>query len=812
MRHLLQDLRYATRVLARNPGFAAVALLTVGLGIGANTTIFSLVDAVLLRPLPYPNPDQLVGLGQWRNQKGQGYIQTGVSAPNIADIAKSGVFQYVAYFRFAGFNLTEGDRPESINGIQGSSELLPMFGIAPLMGRFFRPEEAEDGHDRVAVIGYHLWQMRYGSDPAILGKSIELDRKRYAVIGVMPASFRFTWDQEMDVFVPLVLTPEERSEAGRASSRDLQTQARLRAGLTVPQAQAAMDTLAADLARKYPAADAGWGFKVEPLHAAYYRNMRTPILIMMGAVLFVLLIACGNVANLLLARATGRKREVAVRIAIGATRGRLLAQLLTESLLLATCGGVLGLLLAYVGDRLLTASMTAYHLTLPNAKIVDIDWRVALFSLAVTVATGAIFGLAPAWATAKAALSSAMKEGGANTTAEGGRRRLRNGLVVCEIALALVLLTGAGLLVRTFVELGRVDLGIDPNGVVTMGLRLPAYKYPEAARQAAFYRDLMAKIGAIPGVKAAGAQGGGGNVFFQPEGQPAAQPGHEATASFNIVTPRFLDAMGTRLVAGRAFSDRDDADAPPVAIVSQTVAERYWPHESPLGRHLTVLARVYSGQSSSPRPLEIVGVAKDVRNEDLWQPEPAIYVPFAQKPSAGVFLAVRAAVPPLSLVPAIREAVRSLDKEQPVNRVRTMDEMVAQTYGSIRFPMTLLWIFSGLALVLSAVGLFGVMSYTMSRRTREIGIRIALGANRGDVLRLVLREALLMVAIGIGIGLTGALALSRVMAGYVYGITATDPLTFFAASALLTAVALLASYLPALRASRVSPIVALRFE
>jgi predicted permease len=813
MRTLLQDIRYGLRVLAKNPGFTAVAVLTLALGIGVNSAIFSLVDAVILRPLPYPDPEQLVGLGQWRNQKGEGYIQTGVSAPNIGDIAKTGIFQQVAYYRWSGFNITDGSRPESVDGIKASAELLPMFGIPPKLGRYLAPEEMQAGHDQVAIIGHSLWQLRYGSDPAILGKTIELDERRYTIVGVMPASFRFTWDREMDVFVPLVLSEEERSEAGRGTSRDLQTQARLKAGVSILQAQAAMNALADNLAEEYPAANKGWGIKVEPLHAAYHRHMQTPLLIMLGAVLFVLLIACANVANLLLARATGRKREVAIRIAVGATRRRLMAQLLTESLLLATLGGALGLLLAYAGDRLLTIAMSRYQFSLPNAKVIDIDWRVLLFSLAITIATGVIFGLAPSWATVKTDLNESLKEGGLSTTTESGRRRMRNALVVSEMALALVLLTGAGLLVRTFLRLVNVDLGIDPANVVTMGLRLPDYKYSSATQQALFYRELLERIPSTPGVKSVGLQSGGANVFFQPQGQPPAAPGQEPTAAYKSITPDFFQAMGTRLVAGREFSVRDAEGATPVAIISETVALRYWPHANPVGSRLTVLARVYSGQKSgADQPLEIVGVVKDVRNDDLWNPEPDVYVPFEQHPAPSVFLVVRTAVPPMSVMPGVRNAVLALDKEQPVNDIRTMSEMVSETYGAIRFPMTLLWIFAALALVLSAVGIFGVMSYSVSRRTQEMAIRMALGASRREVQRMVLREGLRVTALGVAIGLGAALTLGRVMAGYVYGITPTDPVTLVGASLLLTLVALLASYLPALRATRVNPMTALRYE
>ena len=813
MRTLLQDLKYGLRMLTKKPGFTAVAALTLALGIGANTAIFSLFDAVILRPLPYPSPEQLVGLGQWRNQKGEGYIQTGVSAPNITDIAKTNLFQQVAYYRWSELNITEGNRPERVEGIKASADLLPMFGVQPLLGRFFAPSEMQMGHDQVAILGHRLWKLRYGSDPAILGKSIDLDEKRYTIVGVMPASFRFTWDQEMDVFVPLALTPQELSETGRSTSRDLQTQARLKPGISVAEAQAAMNTLADNLAKEYPEADKGWGIKVEPLHAAYHRQMQTPLLIILGAVLFVLLIACANVANLLLARSTVRRREVAIRVALGASRRRLIAQLLTESVLLAALGGALGLLLAYAGDRLLTLELDRYQFSLPNAKVIDLDWRVLLFSLIITLATGIIFGLAPSLTSTKTDLNESLKEGSMSTTTEPGRRRLRSTLVVSEMALALVLLAGAGLLVRTFLRLMDVDLGIDPTNVLTLGISLPKYKYSSATQQSLFYQGLLQRLQSTPGVKPVGARGGYANIFFQPEGQAPAAPGQEPTAVYSSITPGYLNAMGTDLVAGREFSDSDAEGTTPVAIVSESVARRYWSHSSALGSHLTVLARIYSGKSTgASEPLEVVGVVKDVRNDNLWEAEPDIYVPFQQHPVPSVFLAVRTAVVPMSVVPAVRDAVLALDRDQPVHDAKTMTDIVTENYGAIRFPMTLVWIFAALALLLSAVGIFGVMSYSVSRRTREMAIRMALGAGRQEVLGLVLREGLIVATVGIAVGLVAALGLSRVMAGYVFGIKSTDPLTFTAASLLLIAVALLASYVPARRATKVDPTVALRYE
>jgi putative ABC transport system permease protein len=811
MRGILQDLRYGFRRLTKSPGFSAVVILTLALGIGLNASIFSVVSAVILRPLPYPNPEQLVGLGQWRQPKGGEYAQTGVSAPNIVDITSvKPIFQQVACFRWSDFNITDDDHPKAITGIKASLDLLPMFGVRPLLGRFFSPEEMQAGHDQVAIIGYGLWQRRYAADPAVLGRTIHFNKRPYTIVAVMPASFRFTWDEEMDVFVPLVLTPEELSEAGRETTRDLQTQARLQPHVSVAQAQAAMDTLASNLAKAHPAADEAWGIKVEPLHAAYYRHKKTPLLLLQGAVLLVLLIACANVANLLLARASGRRREVAIRSAVGATRRRVMAQLLTESVLLATIGGIFGLVLTYAADRLLTLEINRYW-RVPNAKVIDIDWRVVVFSLGVIVATGIVFGLAPALATSKTTLSETLKASGVNVTAEPARRHLHDVFVVSELALALVLLTGAGLLVRSFTKLMAVDLGIDATNVVITGVSAP--QQASATQQSFFFQQLLQRVSSTPGVKSAGVLDGGAEVFFRPEDQPPSPAGQEPTARFYTITADFFRAAGTALLAGREFATSDTQTAPPVAIVSETLARRYWAGSSPVGRHLTLKAEVYSGQTAgSAQPLEIVGVVKDIRIQDPSQPQVGIYVPLEQHPVPGALLAIRTTLPSMSMVPALRNAVLADNKEQPLDDVKPMSEIVSEVYSSIGLPLIPIGILATLALVLSTVGVFGVMAYSVSRRTQEMAIRMALGAEGHDVLWLVLREGIGITLTGVAVGLVAGLGLGRVLADLLYGVRATDPPAFAAAALLLVLVALLACYIPARRATKVDPMVALRYE
>jgi putative ABC transport system permease protein len=808
-----QDLRFAARMLAKSPSFTAIALLTLALGIGVNTSIFSLVNAILIRPLPYPDSAQLVGLGQSRMQQGAGYIQTGVSYPNVVEIARQNtVFEQVAYYRFHSYNLIADNAPERVLSFQISASFLPMFGINPLLGRAFSPDEMQPGKDGVVIISYGLWQRRFAGTPDILGKLITLDERRYTIVGVMPRGFQFTWDAPVDVLVPLALSPAETGESAR-TSRDLETLARMKPGVTHDQAQSEMQAVAARLAQAYPAANNGWNITVEPLHAAYYRHLVQPLFVLLGAVSFVLLIVCANIANLLLSRITARRREISIRLALGASRQRLIRQLLTENLLLAAIGGFAGLLLAYWGTFVLRTQVVRI-LGVPGLKQMHLDWRVLLYTLALAFLTSFVFGLLPALHASKTNLNDSLKESSLSLSSDSGHRRLRSALVIVETALAIVLMAGAGLLIRTFAHIVGVDLGFNPANAVSLWIDLPDYKYATAVQQSAFFRDALQRIRAVPGVESAASLAWKGEVFFTPGAQQRPTPGQEPTAGELSISPDYFQAMGGKFLAGRDFSGADAPGAPPVAIINRTMAQRYWPNASPLGDHIVPLAKIYTTQDqAASQPLEIVGVVGDIKiSSDIWKDDPEFYVPFAQAASASASLVIRAKSDPTAVIPAVRSAILEIDSGQPIHHVQTFADMIAENLDFLRFPMALVWIFAALALLLAAIGIFGVMSYSVSRRAQEMAIRIALGAGRGDVLKLILREGLGVTLLGVLIGVGVSLALGRLIATYLYGVSAYDPLTFVAVALLLFAVALLACFLPARRASRTDPLVALRYE
>lgn len=814
MSTFLKDIKFGARTLAKNPGFTLVAVLAIALGVAANTSIFSFVDAVIIRPLPYPHSGELMGLGQWRTLHGQ-YVQAGVSAPNISDIQKQNrVFQEVGYYLYHSYNLTSGNPPERLLGASLSANVLKLLGIQPAIGRGFTAQETQPGHDKEAILGYELWQRQFGGKRDVIGKTIQLDDTPYTIIGVMPRNFYFIWDDVLDVMTPLALPRSRWTEAGRAS-RDLQTLARLKPGVTHDQAQTELNTIAARLAAQYPQADKGWGFKVEPLHAAYHRHIAMPLIVIMSAAFLVLLIACVNVANLLLVRSTTRRKEIAVRMAMGATRGRLISQLLTESVLLGFIGGLAGVLFSYVGVRLLALGCARYYPVL-GTQWMSLNGVVLAFCLGLAILTGVVFGLAPAFQASKMDLNEPLKESGVSVTAEAGRRRLRNSLVVCEVCLAVVLMVGAGLLIRTFVNILHVDNGFDPHGVLDVFISLPRYKYPTPAKQDAFFQTFFQRVRALPGVEAAGGTGGTDQMLFNIEGYPPASPEQQPSAISSAIWPGFLQTLRATLIEGREFTMADNQSAVRVAIINQTLAHRYFPNVNPIGRRLIPVTQVYGVQSSSqPAPVEIVGVVKDLKGGNYREDTAQIFTPYLQdqdSSSAGIELLIRTATPPLALAPTLRECVKSMDSELPIGQITTLEDNLTREYGYVSFPYIIVWVFAGLALVLSAVGIFGVISYSVSQRTHEMAIRVALGAQPVDVLKLVLAEALRTTGLGLAIGVVVSLALGRLIQSFLFGVRSYDPLTLAIVIVVMTAVALLASYFPARRATRIDPLAALRCE
>jgi predicted permease len=814
----LKDLKYGLRMLAKNRSVTVIAIIALALGIGATTSIFSFVDAVIIRPLPYPHPAQLVGLGEDRIQKNVGYIQTGVSPLNVMDIQHDNhVFQRVGYYLWNEYTLSSGVPPERLDGVQISPNLLPLLGTQPAIGRGFTKSEAEPGHDHEAILSFSLWQKRFGGKPGIIGQAIQLDGQPYTVIGIMPRNFYFIWDQEIDVFTPLAFTSSDLSESHR-SARNLQTMARLKPGVSQAAAQADMDTVAAQLAEQYPQANKGWGIKVEPLHSAYHRHIAKPLTAVLIAVLLVLLIACVNVANLLLARSTSRRREIAIRLAMGASPKRLLAQLLTESVLLGLAGGIAGLLLAVLGIKLLAIGC-AHYFQMPGTQWISLDGHVLIFCFVIAVLCGILFGLAPALHASKTDVNEPLKEGSLTTTVASGRRRRRNGLVICEVALAVILMTGAGLLIRSFANMVDVDPGFNPRHLLLTYISLSTYKYKFGIQQYEFFHELLSRVRALPGVRAAAFGDSvplgmaGAPFLFVPEGQPRPAPGQEPSANIAPVSLGFFKTLGIPLLAGRDFAATDEPGSPPVAIINEALAKRYFGRTSPLGQRLTILSSVYGEQSRKVnRALEIVGVVGDYMAYDLRKNWPRVFIPYAQAPRDGAALIVQSTLPTGTLVPAIRKTVWSIDAQQPLEGTRTMAQFMGEVFGYYRFPMTVVWIFAALALILAAVGIFGVISYSVSQRTHEMAIRMALGAQRRDVMRLVIGEGLRFTLAGLAVGIAAALVLGHFIASFLYGVHASDPLTFILVAAVMLGVAVVAALIPARRATRVDPIVALRYE
>ncbi|HEX8652691.1 MAG TPA: ABC transporter permease [Pyrinomonadaceae bacterium] len=809
MRSLVQDLRFGARVLRKRPGFTAVAVVALALGIGANTAIFSVVEAVLLRPLPYERPEQLV----WMYEDGRDVPNRWVSYPNFLDWrARGRSFEAMSATRGWATTLTgDGGPPESLDARMVSAEYFDVMRARPLIGRAFLREEDGPGAARVVVLSHGFWQRRFGGDEKIVGKSVTLEDRPFTVVGVMPPDFRHQGPPP--VWVLMGQWTDEKGWMERDVRIAGNVVARLKEGVGVEQARADMAAVKEALTRESPYTNAGHVIRVVPLRESMVGESRTPLLLMFGAVGFVLLIACANVANLLLARAAAREKEIALRAALGAQRLRIVRQLLTESVLLAVLGSLLGLVFAWWGMGALVAISPR---DLVNLHGVGLNLTVLAWTLAVSLVTGIIFGLAPALEATRLNLNDALKEGGKGAGGQGSTRsrRLRNALVVAEVALALVLLASAGLLVKSFVRLQKIDTGFNTENVLTMVVRLPDSKYKEDPQFVAFFRQAMERIRTLPGVRAVGMvnylplYGGLGSATgFTIEGRPAPPPGEEPSTNVRVTDADYFSAMGIPLLRGRNFTDLETSEARRVILISESLAQQHFPGEEPLGKRLSV------GMFDKPVLTEIIGIVGDVKYDSLTdRAEPTVYFPHSELTYAFMTLVIRTDGDPALMAPAVERELRAIDPDQPVSDVRTMNQVMADTTGRARFNTLLLALFAGLATLLAAVGIFGVMNYSVALRTHEIGIRMALGAQPGRILMLILKQGLLLTLIGIGIGLVGALALTRVMSGLLFGVGATDPVTFAAIVLLLAVVSLIACYIPARRATRVDPLIALRYE
>ena len=809
MQTLFQDLRYGVRMLRKKPAFTLVAVLTLALGIGANTTIFSSADATLLRPLAFPNQERLVMLFE-RNPEA-GITRGSVSPGNVIKWREQGeTLQEVSVIRNRDYILTGEGPPERYTSYGVSATFFDVLGVQPAMGRTFQRGEDEAGQAQVVVLRYAFWQTRYGGDPQIVGKQVLFDDRPFEVIGVMPKDFEFPYGGG-EMWTPFVFEPQMKQEHANHYLRVL---ALLKPGATVEQANAELHNISQRIQQQFPNQENGHNAYAVALNDEYTRVAKSYVPVLIGSALFVLLIACSNVANLLLARAASRRKEMAVRLALGATRWRLMRQLLTESVLLALAGGALGCLLATWGIEAVSKGIpTDVSKYIPGWSRLGLSYTVLTFTALLSVLTGILFGLAPAWQATKTNFNQTLKEGaGLGAPGKSGRSRLRHALVVVEIALSLVLLIGAGLFVRSFIEILRADLGVKPDNVMTMNVELPRDKYAGEQQRRNFFQQLLQGIAASPGVAEAGAvdtlpMSGRNNLSkFQIVGQPAFEKSKEPLIAVRIVTPGYFAAIGTELRKGRLFSAQDDGQASRVVLVNEAFASRYLKDVDAVGQRLRL-------NDAKEAAYEIAGVVANVMNEDLDdQMEPGVYLPFAQYPSRQMCLVIRAPAADTQIVPAARQELAALDPRLPLSGVKSMTQVVYERRAPKEMMMWMLVIFGVMALVMAAVGTYAVMAYAVAQRTQEIGIRIALGALPKDILKLVLRRGLALTLLGIGLGLAGAFALTRTLRQLLYGVTATDPLTFVGISLLLALVALLACYLPARRATKVDPMVALRYE